>query len=186
MPLQPTPPPPSIISNLDTYINSLAIHHQHTLSDLTHLDNIPHIINCIRNSSCAVVTDRSFYPSNCQTAAAFIVGNEAMHRLVIGRCNVVGPKSSFSAYRAELAGLHGGLTFILGLCKAYHITNGHITLSCDNDGALETITKQKIRLQQKHFDYLSAIHSIIAQLPLQITYIPKWQVTGIKSLHFEI
>ena len=186
MPLSPPPPPQPAISNLTTYINSLHPNHQHALSDILHLDNIPHIINCIQTGNCAVVTDGSYYPSTSQTGASFIVGNEAMHRLIIGRCDVVGPKTSFSAYRAELAGLHGGLNFILALCKSYHITSGRITLSCDNDGALGKIANQQARLQQKHFDYITAIHNIISQLPLQITYTQvdghKDQTTSIRDL----
>ena len=114
------------VNNMSSFRHLLSLRHQHILSDITHLEHIPHIINCIKNGTCAVVTDGSYYDSTSQAAASFIIGNEAEHRHIIGRCHVVGPTSSFSSYRAELAGLHGGLVFILRLCEIYQINSGRI------------------------------------------------------------
>ena len=76
--------------------------------------------------------------------------------------------ASYSSYRSELAGLHGGLLFLLGLCKAHRIQNGRIIVACDNKGSLQKITRGHVKPQQQHFDYISAISSIIKDLPIQL------------------
>ena len=124
MPFHNTPHTPIPTRNIIEYRNQIPPHHNHTLQDISHLDHIPHIITNIEAGNCAVVTDGSFFPTTLKSAAAFVVGNEAAHRRVIGRCFVVGPQSSFSSYRAELAGIHGGLAFIQGLCESHQITTG--------------------------------------------------------------
>ena len=50
------------------------------------------------------------------------MGNEAAHRRIVDRCHTIGPPSSYSAYRAELAGLHCGLTFLQGLIATLKIS----------------------------------------------------------------
>ena len=152
-------------------MKSLPIQQQHPLKDLTLLNNEDHIAASIINGSCALVSDGSYFASTNQAAAAFVIGNEAAHRRIIGRCHVVGPMSSFSAYRSELAGLHGGLIFVQTICRIYNIASGRITLSCDNKGALEKIVNKSVRLQDQHFDYVSVIINTINNLPIHITYI---------------
>ena len=173
LPLQnePTTPPPPY--DIVTYVNNLPANSNQPLRDISHTDHIPHIIRSIREGNCAVVTDGSFFPTTNRSAAAYVIGNEAAHRRLIGRCFVVGPPTSFSAYRSELAGIHGGLSFIQGLCESYDIQQGRIVLACDNEGAIKRIKTGLVRLQDKHFDYISAIITILSKLPItvQITHV---------------
>ena len=117
-----------------------------------------------------MVSDGSFFQSSQQSVAAFILGNEAAHRRIIGRCHIIGPTSAHSAYRAELAGLHGGLTFLSALCKIHQLNSGHIIVACDNKGALQRIVRGNIKPQGKNFDYLSAIVNIVDELPIKISF----------------
>ena len=126
------------------------------------------MIRSIRLGNCAIVSDGSFFPSTKQSAAAFSIGNEATHRRIVGRCHVIGPPDSHSAYRAELAGIHCGLCFLYAICNSHNVKRGRIILGCDNKGALVRITKGNIKPQDQHFDYLSAITNIISELPLRI------------------
>lgn len=173
LPTYTAPQTPVAIENIHQYRNTLSSLHNHPLLDISHTDHIPHIIKNIKEGNCAMVSDGSFFPTTNRAAAAYVIGNEVAHKRVIGRCFVVGPKASYSAYRAELAGIHGGLVFIQGLCKIYKIPTGKIILACDNDGAISRIQDDSIRLQDKHFDYISAIINILSQLPLtvDITYV---------------
>ena len=168
MPFHTTPHTPIPTRNIIDYRNQIPPPHNQPLQDISHLDHIPHIITNIEAGNCAVVTDGSFFPTTLKSAAAFVVGNEAAHRRVIGRCFVVGPQSSFSSYRAELAGIHGGLAFIQGLCESHQITTGRIILACDNKGAITRILQGNIRLQDKHFDYISAILTILSKLTIKV------------------
>ena len=158
-------------TNLPQYIASIPFKHHHPLTDLSYPEHIPHILESIQAGNCAVVTDGSFFPSSSQGAAAYVVGNEAAHRRLVGRCYIAGPISAYSAYRAELAGIHGGLLLILGLCTSYNIEKGRIILGCDSKGALSRIQKGQIKLQDKHFDYISAIITILKKLPITVNFI---------------
>ena len=153
---------------INHYRDSITPQLNHPLQDISNEFNIPHIITSIQQGTCSVVSDGSFFPTTKRTAAAYVIGTEKSHERIIGRCFVVGPRDSFSAYRAELAGIHGGLVFIQGLCKVYEITTGKISLACDNDGAISRIQDDNIRLQDKHFDYISAILTILSDLPITV------------------
>ena len=163
----PTPPP---ITSLQAFIQSLPSDQQSPLKDISHLDNIPHIVNSIKRGNCALVTDGSYFPSTNQAAAAFVLGNEAAHRRVTGRCHVIGHPSSYSSYRSELAGLHAGIMFLYGLCQAAPIHYGKITIACDNEGSLHRIAQRHTRTQEKHYDYISAINSIIDDMPITLEF----------------
>ena len=49
--------------------------------------------------------------------------------------------------------------------------NRGVILACDNKGALHRITKNNIKPQEKHFDYISAINKIISELKITINLI---------------
>ena len=186
MPLQSMPPPTPSITSFQEYKQTLRSSHQHIFDHLHHLDNIPHIISCIQSGTCVVVTDGSFYPSTLKAGAAYIIGNEATHRLIMGHCHIVGPPSAFSAYRSELAGLHGGLSFMLAICKIFKISTGRIILACDCEGALKKVINKEVRMQDKHFDYISAIATIMEQIniPINLVHVDghKDQVVSIREL----
>ena len=61
--------------------------------------------------------------------------------------------------------------FILRLCNTYRITEGRIIIACDNKGAIQRIQKGQPKVQNKHYDYLSAIASMLTHLPVKTTFI---------------
>ena len=139
MQLKASPPAPEPITTFHSFKLSIPSAQRTPLLDLSNLEDIPHIVESIKLGNCALVTDGSYFESSSQAAAAYVLGNEAYHRRIIGRCHVVGPPASYSSYCSELAGLHGGLLFLLGLCKAYRIQNGRIIVACDNKGSLQKL-----------------------------------------------
>ena len=167
---QPSSPPSTPpLTSFSSFQHSLPLSHRLSILDISHIDHLPHIMDSITQGNCALVCDGSFFPTTNQAAAAFIIGNEAAHRRIIGRCHVVGPPESYSAYRSELAGIHSGLTFLLGICTAHNITQGRIVLACDNYGAIQRIKLGHTKPQNKHFDYLSAIQNILTALEITIS-----------------
>ena len=94
LPLEIHPTTPSSPRNFTAFRTSIPSDQQSPITGITHLDNIPHIITCIENGQCSLVSDGSFFASSNQAAAAFVMGNEAAHRRIIGRCHVIGPPSS--------------------------------------------------------------------------------------------
>ena len=151
-----------------TICRLLPTRHRHPLIDWSYPEHIPHILEGIQNGNCAVVTDGSFFESTSQSAAAFVIGNKAAHRRIVGRCFIAGLTVAYSTYRAELAGIHAGLLLILGLCETYNVEKGRIILGCNNNGAIKRIQTGQIKLQYKHFDFLSAIITIINKLPITV------------------
>ena len=170
MPFEPNIPH-QIPNTLAALIKSIPPNQQHPLLDLNNTSEIPHIISSIQQGNCAMVSDDSYFPESKQSAAAFIFGNEAAHRRIIGRCHTHGPTSSFSSYRAELAGLHGGIMFLHAICQLHQIKEGRIIIGCDNEGAIKRIKKGQPRLQNKNFDYLSAIFELLKDIQIHIQFV---------------
>ena len=167
----PTTNPPQNTNSFQSITATIPLHQRSPILDISHLDELPHIISSIRQGNCAIVSDGSFFPTSSRAAAAFVVGNEAAHRRIIGRCHVAGPPSAYSAYRSELAGIHAGLMFLTTICSAYNIHQGSILFACDNMGALQRIVKGTIRVQDQHFDYLSAIITLLKDLQITINFV---------------
>ena len=99
---------------------------------------------------------------------------------------MLGNPESFSAYRSELAGLHGGLSLLYAITETHEIRKGRIVIACDNNGVIPKITTGNVRPQDKHFDYLSGIQTIIKLLKIkvQFTHVEghKDQVTSLDKL----
>lgn len=94
-----------------------------------------------------------------------------MHRQLGGKIVCSGKKSQHSAYRAELAGIFGGLMMLRAICKKENLRVGKILLVCDCLGAIKKIQHKHTSLSALHFDYISSIQSIIEELPLQIEFL---------------
>ena len=139
------------------------------MSDIAGIENLDHIIQSIISGNCALVSDGSFHRESHQASAAWVMGNEALHRQITGKIVCAGRKSSHSAYRAELAGIFGGLMLVKALCKVNNIQNGRLILACDGLGAVKKIQHHNVTLSAKHYDYVSSIRAIIKELPIQIS-----------------
>lgn len=162
---------PINVTNLESYITSLNPADQWVFQYLRGLDNLDHVVRSIQIGNCALISDGSFDENKHQAAAAaWCLGNEALHRQVKGEVLCAGQKKVHSAYRGELAGLYGGLKMVEAIYKIYDIQEGRIILGCDGQGAITRIQHDRISLSSSNFDYASAIRSVLSQLPLHIDY----------------
>ena len=82
----------------------------------------------------------------------------------------VGPKDCYSAYRAELAGLYGGLLRLRLLCDYKNITHGQIIIGYNGLGKISKI-QWKPLLPAKHFVYLSALHNLILDISVSVRFV---------------
>ena len=72
----------------------------------------------------------------------------------------------------ELTGIYGMLTTLTHLCNHYSLTEGMITLACDNIKALDTLSPTFLpHPRQANFDLVSAVVALRKALP--ITIIPE-------------
>ena len=165
----PTNNPP--INSLEDYVNSLAPKDRWPFEYISGQENIDHIVVAIQQGNCALISDGSFDPTTHQAAAAWILGNEALYRQIKGDTLCSGNKMVHSAYRGELAGIFGGLCFIEAICFISNIQHGKLLLGCDGLSALKRIQQPTLSLSSSHFDYTSAIKSILTKLPINIEFI---------------
>ena len=161
---------PTNITDMESYIASLNISDRWVFQHSTGLENLHHVARCIQSGNCVLISDGSFDENKQQAAAAWCLGNEALHRQLKGAVLCAGQKKVHSAYRGELAGLYGGLRMIEAICKIYDIQTGRIILGCDGLGAIAKIQHSKISLSSSNYDYVSAIRSVIQHLPIHIEY----------------
>ena len=165
-----TPPPPLPRTTFESFVQHAFPSLHWILHHINGLENIDHIEHAIHNGNCAMISDGSYYASQSKAACAWVIGNEALHRTLTGAAPSVGPASCQSAYRGELAGLYGGLFTLKALCDYKNITSGRIIIGCDGLGAIKKI-QAKPSLSTKHFDYLSAIHHLLADLSVRCQFI---------------
>ena len=76
-----------------------------------------------------------------------------------------------NAYRSELQGFHSMLLALHQICRFYKLTEGHITLACDNDTCMRLAADQRPRVpcRQGHADLIRAIRHLLAEIPIQVT-----------------
>jgi len=89
-----------------------------------------------------------------------------------GVTQVPGQASSINAYRAELYGIHTLLLAINSICTKFNISQGHVTIGCDNKGVISQMTKQYhyVPCSVKHTDIIRAILSIRQQCPISLSF----------------
>ena len=89
---------------------------------------------------------------------------------ITGVFQIPGAGSDQDSFRAELGGIYGQVSFILALCKFFHIDSGSATIGLDGLSALREATfisarKDSIR---QHFDLVNSIRRILRRLPVTI------------------
>jgi hypothetical protein len=77
-----------------------------------------------------------------------------------------------SSYRTELGGILAALYVITRICEYYNITQGKMTLYCDNKGAItnsfKTNTPTVSHFLSPSYDLLYSIKQLIAATPITI------------------
>jgi len=103
------------------------------------------------------------------TSAFVIEGVDSVHRNV-GYNRVPGPVKEGDSHRCELAGLYAIVTLINCLCHHHQITQGSITVACDNTGALKPGAVDFLpKCSQKNLDLLQAIWKTLQESPITWT-----------------
>ena len=118
----------------------------------THTGTI--LSDAIRNKKAFALTDGSY---KVKGSAGYSI-TDFKGNAIKGACRVPGQPQDQSSYRSELAGILATLYKVLVLCQRHNITNGHITVACDNTAAGQSINQQFYpNPQQNHFDLLQSI-----------------------------
>ena len=115
--------------------------------------------NCVSDGSCKLLRG---------TAAFITQGLSSQHTLrAVNR--VPGPLKAGDSHRCELAGLYGSLLAMQTMCTHHEITDGHITIACDNMRAMESL-KPGFNPQPRHanFDLASTVVAVARSLPMTI------------------
>jgi hypothetical protein len=120
------------------------------------------IVQSIRTGTCSCVTDGS-YKDHHGTAAWKIIDLEKPDHCVEGQLVSPGSPSQQDAYRSELSGLYASIAVINALAEYFQITDGAITLACDNISACRMSSYDAMGTNPSscaHFDLVMAIQYI--------------------------
>ena len=123
----------------------------------------------IQDHSAVAMSDGSFKDSYGTTG--FILTGNDISSAVVGVAPCLGRNELHDAYRSELTGVLAILITLETLCKNNDITNGHITIGCDNDTALERCLDEgwEVKITDKNWDIIRSARAIRATLPILIT-----------------
>ena len=122
-----------LIQELSTAINNRTPSAKWAVQSLDCQDNGLRVAQAIRDGKAVTVSDGSL--KLCFGTSAFIIaGEDDTHP--IRAVNVVpGPIKKGDSHRCKLAGLYGTMVTLETLCTVHNITQGSITIGCDNQRA---------------------------------------------------
>lgn len=125
----------------------------------------------ILHGTAFAVTDGSFKQGKGTSAFTLQTGFNSKDG-ILGSNEVVGPREVKCAYRSKLAGILGILVAIWAVCEIQNITEGSITVGCDNQQAgKKGIEEEEYPdIKSDHYDILRLIHDIRRRIPLQLQY----------------
>jgi len=124
------------------------------------------LVVAIWSSTAIALSDGSYMPQhypNLAAAAWFLVDSmAAMESLFFGAAPVCGPPPAINAYRAELQGIHDLLVAIEFICNQYDISEGGLTVGCNNQGALAQSQwyTEHVPCANAHADLIRAITTL--------------------------
>ena len=102
--------------------------------------------------------------------AAWCLQDPASSNQCAGLVQTSGITSEVNAYRSELQGLHTMLLAVLIICRHYRITEGQISLACDNEKAIYLAGVQHLEVPctLAHADLLRGIRRLIREIPVKV------------------
>jgi len=96
-----------------------------------------------------------------------------------GATQVPGQPSHINTYRAELPGLLALIQAVTFICQGHNISDGHVTVACDNKGAIYQLnnTYPYVPCSIKHADLIRVLHHSHQLCPVMLSfeYIPGHQ-----------
>ena len=123
------------------------------------------IADAIRAGDSVTVADASL-KDQFGTASFILEGADEIGR--IPGVNVVpGPLQDGDSYRCELAGLIGAMVIVLTLCESHSITQGGMTVACDNISTLRIFNPNFVpEPSAESFDLVCCLHSLVLKIPI--------------------
>ena len=135
---------------------------QHAKSD----DDGATVARAISEGKAVAVSDASLRYT-LGTSAFVVEGASSDHR-ILGYNRVPGPLAEGDSTRCELAGLYAIVTLVNALCALHSVTQGSITIACDNTGALKPTAAEYLpKLSHKNLDLKQALWKSLAESPIQ-------------------
>ena len=119
-------------------------------------EDLSEIRQCLQDGSLQATADGSYKKVENLATCAWIVTTPTSSTECEGAAHVPGNTTQLESYRAELYGILCITTFLDLISQFYNITNGHVTIGCDNIEAgknmLQPIQRHSPRME--HFDLL--------------------------------
>jgi hypothetical protein len=90
-----------------------------------------------------------------------------------GSVQTTGDACEVNAYCSKLQGIHTIPRAISTVCTFYNLTEGAITIGCDNKGGIICSNGDWLKVNQntRHADLICAIQRLKASLPIQVTFV---------------
>jgi len=139
---------------------------QWSMQQVTNDDDGRTLASAIMRGKAVAVSDGSF-KEEFGTSAWIIQGADAAGE-ARGVNVVPGSPTDQSAYRSELAGLHGIVSYVNQLCEYHDITEGSVGVGCDGIAALRAVFEPRfIHCRVKHFDLITSIRRLVQNSPVK-------------------
>ena len=118
---------------------------------------------------CVAVADASL-KDLFGTASFVLEGKDEVNR--IPGVNITpGPLVEGDSYRCELSGLIGAMAIVLTLCQSHSITQGGMTVACDNISTLRIFRPGFVpEPSAESFDLVCCLHSLVTKIPITLLY----------------
>jgi hypothetical protein len=105
--------------------------------------------------------------------AAWKVEDPVSGQAMWGTTQTSGSAHDVNSYRSELQGIHAILLAVTTVCLFFHITEGEITIGCDNLAGVQRSNADWLKINQttKHADLIQAIRRLNEKLPILVRFV---------------
>ena len=104
--------------------------------------------------------------------AAWTIEDPLSRQSMHGTVQTSGGERDVDSYRSELQGVHAMLLGLLAFCTFHHITEGRVTLGCDNMSSVRHGQHDwcKVPISTAHVDLIRAIRVLKSKLPVTVYF----------------
>ena len=162
------------LTTLSDHLEALPPSAKWALQAITILDNGATIAAAINTNTAIAVSDGSL-KLGLGTAAYVLEGQNSTNRIK-GVNKVPGPIKDGDSHRCEVSGIYSVILIITSICKLHNITNGSITISCDNLQSLRIFDPDYLPSPKDlNFDLVVACWTLKNAVPI------RWNTEHIKG-----
>jgi hypothetical protein len=133
-----------------------------------------HLILAIQEGRAHGACDGSYMPALASElgTASWKIEDPQSRQAMQGTVRTSGAATDVDSYRSELQGVHAMLLGLLAFCTYHHITDGSVTLGCDNLSCVRhgQYDWRKVPLSIAHVDLVRAIRVIKSKLPIKVHF----------------